>query len=555
MKKQSFLQGSAILLLSAILTKAVGACFKLPLTNLLGGTGMGYFGCAYGLFLPVYALSVTGLTTAVARCTAEHAAFGQYRTVRRILRLSLLCFACLGAAGSLANLLLAKPFSRYVIANPDALLSVMVLAPAVLLGCIAAVFRGYYEGLRNMLPTACSQLAEAPVKLVCGLWFCSAALRHSEQLLPHLPAGTSPLAAAAAAAVLGVTVSTLAGTLFLIGVHLLRGDGITRAQLCSDRTVMPRRALLRELFRVLVPVAAGSLVTNLTSLIDLATGMHCLRIAVNRAPELFARQFPQSAGSGTDGLANFIFGSFTGLAVTLFNLVPSITNMLGKSAIPALTTAHAAGDRTALRRDSIAVLRVTGFLAIPAGLGIAALAPQILRFLFPARTEEILASVFSLRMLGLGVIFLACSFSLFCMLQAVGKADCPVRLMLIGVAVKLLGNLLLIPLPALHIGGAAIATTLCYGVIFVLSLRAYCRATAIRLPLSSLFLSPAYAGLLCAATALLADSLLWNRIGERPALPIAICCGGGMYLLAMRLLGIRLSEREKSPCIPRHNAL
>ena len=51
------------MLLSAIAAKVLGACFKIPLTNVLGGTGMGYFSCAYGLLLPVYALSVAGIST------------------------------------------------------------------------------------------------------------------------------------------------------------------------------------------------------------------------------------------------------------------------------------------------------------------------------------------------------------------------------------------------------------------------------------------------------------------------------------------------------------
>ena len=61
-RKQSFWKGSALLLASAMIAKLLGACFKIPLTNVLGGTGMGYFSTAYGLLLPVYALSVTGLS-------------------------------------------------------------------------------------------------------------------------------------------------------------------------------------------------------------------------------------------------------------------------------------------------------------------------------------------------------------------------------------------------------------------------------------------------------------------------------------------------------------
>ena len=69
MKNQSFLKGSVILIASAVIAKAIGALFKIPLTNMLGGVGMSYFSCAYGLFLPVYAVTATGLTPAVETIT------------------------------------------------------------------------------------------------------------------------------------------------------------------------------------------------------------------------------------------------------------------------------------------------------------------------------------------------------------------------------------------------------------------------------------------------------------------------------------------------------
>lgn len=80
MKTQTFLKGSFILFLSALITKALGALFKIPLTMLLGGVGMGYFGCAYGLFLPIYALSITGLSTAVASLVAKEHGAGHIQT-------------------------------------------------------------------------------------------------------------------------------------------------------------------------------------------------------------------------------------------------------------------------------------------------------------------------------------------------------------------------------------------------------------------------------------------------------------------------------------------
>ena len=74
MKKQNFIKSSVILIVSVAVAKAAGAFFRIPLANMLGGNGMAYFSGAYGIFLPVYAVFVTGLSSASAKLTAEYTA-------------------------------------------------------------------------------------------------------------------------------------------------------------------------------------------------------------------------------------------------------------------------------------------------------------------------------------------------------------------------------------------------------------------------------------------------------------------------------------------------
>ena len=57
MKKQNFIKASVILMASAVAAKVLGAVFKIPLTNMLGGVGMSYFGCAYSIFMPDFSPS------------------------------------------------------------------------------------------------------------------------------------------------------------------------------------------------------------------------------------------------------------------------------------------------------------------------------------------------------------------------------------------------------------------------------------------------------------------------------------------------------------------
>ncbi|MDR1673841.1 MAG: oligosaccharide flippase family protein, partial [Oscillospiraceae bacterium] len=199
MKKQTFLQGSVILIASVVIAKVIGAVFKIPLTNLLGGTGMGYFSSAYGLFLPVYAVAVTGLAAAVAKLTAENAAFELYQNARKVKNVALVIFSVIGLAGSTAIVMLAKPFAVHVVANEKAYLSLIMIAPSIFFGCISSVYRGYYEGLRNMYPTALSQVTEAAVKLAAGLSLCLFVLSHPG-ILRYFPNNTDLTSVAAAAA-------------------------------------------------------------------------------------------------------------------------------------------------------------------------------------------------------------------------------------------------------------------------------------------------------------------------------------------------------------------
>ena len=210
-RKQSFWKGSALLLASAMTAKLLGACFKIPLTNVLGGTGMGYFSTAYGLLLPVYALSVTGLSAAVAQTVSRAAALEHWSEVRRIHHAARLACGALGLLLSLCMFLLAEPFATQIAAQPHALFSLLAIAPAALFGCLTAVERGYWEGLQNMTPTALSQALEAVAKLGFGLALCMWVLRNPEVVCRRVPPEVPLSALAAAGAVLGVTLSTVLG--------------------------------------------------------------------------------------------------------------------------------------------------------------------------------------------------------------------------------------------------------------------------------------------------------------------------------------------------------
>ncbi len=545
MKKQGFLYGSVILILSAVIVKIIGALFRIPLANMLGGTGMGYFSCAYGIFMIIYAVSVTGLPTAVAKLTAESMALEQYKDVRQIKKISLLLFTATGLVSTAVIAFLAYPFCKYVAGNINAVPAVIAIAPSVLFGCIMSVYRGYYEGMRNMYPTAVSQIIEGMVKLISGLGLAyltlKTAVSNPEFLIKLMEltgfrTESDLLPYAAAAAVFGITISTAFGTVFLILRDKIAGDGITREVLSKSVRSSSRRTIIKELLKIIIPVAAGSLITNLTSLIDLTTIMRSLKLAMFKAPGFFAELTGGSVAGNM--IPTFIFGSFTGLAVSVFNLVPSFTNMFGKGVLPTLSAAFAEKNRKGICSSSYNVLFTTAFISMPAGIGISALSEPILYLLFPNKTAEIRVCAESLAVLGIGVVFLSLSMSVFSVLQAAGKAQIPVIIMLAGVIIKLIGNTFLVPVPELNVTGAAISTDICYIVIFIISIYELYKITKVCLSsVIKMLMKILISSLMCGATAYLTYGVACWYMSNLFSLAISIVLGALIYIITTHLSG------------------
>jgi len=524
LKKQNFIKGSIILMLSAVLAKLLGALFRIPLTNMLGGVGMSYFSCAYSIFMPVYALTAAGLTSACARLTAQSAALGMYDNARKIRRTAALIFSAAGTVGSLLIWLLAKPFSVHILGSSEAAAAVAMIAPAVLLGCITAVERGYYEGMSNMYPTAFSQLAEGIVRAGAGLYLCALVMERPGIVTKFFPSVTDTRGAAAAAGIGGVTLSMAGAVLFFLVMRLF-----ARPVRGGESHVMSRRAIARELAATALPVGAGSLVTNLTAFIDMWTIMGCIsRFGCNAAvPGVSAEELPE-----------FVYGSFSGIALTVFNLVPSVTNMLGKGALTCITSAHESGDRSALEHGTVQALLTSAVIAVPAAVGLGIFAPEVLKLLFPRQSDEAAVCVSALRYLMAGMVCLCISAPLFSMLQAVGRASAPLRIMLLGTAVKLGLNLLLIPF--MGADGAAASTSVSYMLILGVSLRVYIKETGAAVPAAP-FGKVIYSGAVCGAAALFVHGAV-SRSGAPPVIVLAAAAaaGGVIYgVLIYALIGRR----------------
>jgi len=551
-KKQNFLQSALILSVAAIIVKVIGAVYKIPLMNIIGGEGFGYYNTAYMIFTPLYTIATAGIPVAVARMVSECVTLGRYRDVRRIFQISMTCFIVTGSVGSLIMLFGSRFLAGTVCGNPGAFLAVMVLSPAVFFLCMTSAYRGYYQGLRNMYPTAVSQVIEAVIKVVVGLALTILVTNlgiseYSETgkflgIDLGLPTeGISEASAiapvSAAAAIAGVMISTMVGMLYLMVHYHLRGDGITQPELYDAPEATSKKKLLRTLVTISVPVCLATLSTNITNLIDLVSLMNRMEYAIRldhfTVTEMYAGLLPE--GLELDGIPNYLYGVYSGMPVTLFNLVPTIAMTFGTAALPNVAAAWTSHNRHRIKKSIDTVLRLTTLIAVPAGIGLSVMSHEVLSLLYPMRMNEVEIAAPLLRVMGITVIFVCTCASCHSILQGIGKERLPLIFMLTGAAVKLVVNYIFVAIPSLNIQAAPYGSLVCYIIIMIIDIIAINHYAQIRINLYATFILPVGCGILCGIGAkvsyYLFDILLSERLATVGAIGVAVLIYGFAILL------------------------
>lgn len=550
MKRQGFIKGSAILLAMVLITKILGLLYKIPLTNLLGGTGMGYFASAFSVFTPVFAIVVSGIPSTMARLTAENYALERFSNMRHTKRTAFFLFTIISAAAAAVMILTSDFLSRNVVGEPSTKYALMCVAPSIIFCTIMSVERGYCEGLQNMVPTAVSEVIETLFKLILGLGFAYGLMYHISDMYDKTgmifgtayensrQAASAALPFIAAAAILGSSIASAIACLYILISGKIKGDSVTKQMLQRDTITDPTGATVKKLVVCCLPIALISVIMTFANMIDMLTVNPCIKTAMKASPHTFDSLLSDKLT--TDMLPNFIYGSYIGLAVTVFGLVPTITAMFGKSILPSLAESCAINDKKAMQSGLTKMLIVTSIIAIPAGMGITVLSEPILRFLFGGRETEIQVCIMPMSILGIAVIFLAIATPCFAILQTLGKPHKAIIIMLAGGIIKLFLNIILIRQPIINISGAAISTLVSEVFICVLSVHSVCKMTDLKPKVSEIFVKPTYAAIMCSVTAVLSHETLTKiahlQINHRFATLFSIGIGSTMYFFCLYLL-------------------
>ncbi len=502
MKRQSYLQGAAILAAATAIVKVLGAIYKIPLQNVIGTAGFSYFGKAYTIYDVLLMISTTGLPVAMSRMISEAQTLENHDQIRKIFSTALRVFLLLGILGTAGMLFFAKPLSVLVTTHERAWFAIACLAPAVLLVCIISSFRGFFQGQSNMTPTSVSQVFEATCKLVIGL---SAAW-----LLMKLSGGNETFSAGGA--ILGVTVGCAISAAYLA----YRYRKAVR-ELPVGGTVKSTRETMAQLLAIAVPITLGSAGLQIINLVDTMVYMRRLvgaaGILSQRADEL-------------SGIYEF--------CRTIFNLPGAFITPITISIIPAITSHLTMKNQRGTRMVEGSAMRITGLIAMPCAFGLASLSASIVDLLtsdakYSAADVQIGGTI--LAIMGITVVFNSLILVTNAVMQAHGDVTTPVLNMIFGGVVKVIVNFILVGIPSLNIVGAAMGTLICYLSIMILNVIAMVRKKTMDARSFGGLGKPLLAGLLMGAVAYMANGLLQTWLGSTLGCVAAIGIAAAAYVI------------------------
>ncbi|MBR2615541.1 MAG: polysaccharide biosynthesis protein [Clostridia bacterium] len=488
-KKQGFVYGALILMLSNIIVKAVGALFKIPLANCIGDTAMGYFSSAYSIYSMCFLISTAGLPVAISRMIAASRAKGREKEVDAIYRVSLLIFLGIGILGT-AGLFFGADAIASVQGEPDLALCIKTISPIMFFICLVSCIRGYFQGGQNMIPTAISQVIEVMGNLCLGLTAGVFASR----------AGHAP-AVVAAFALGGVTLGIVASAIYMSLAKFLADRD---AEQGSDAECRSKKSLAKELIAIAVPITISSSVMSLTSVIDSI-------LAVRRLNDACVGLIYFAVNEATP-VAVTLYGAYMAKAVTLFNLPPTIIYPFAISIIPAISSADASGDRRELKKTMDFTFRIVSVICLPCAVGLGVMAKPIIDLLFSSGSPIFLTAAgneaFSnavvapmLTVLAAAIVFSGLISVSGSMLQASGFAHLSIISTCCGVAAKAVSAWILIGIPSVGYYGIPLSTLLCYVIMFCFNLYFLSSRLHYRLSFGGILLKPLLSAALCGAVA------------------------------------------------------
>ena len=507
-KSNDFVMQAGILAAAGIICRLIGLVYRVPLANILKDEGNGYYSTAYNIYTIVLLLASYSIPSAISKLMASKLEQREYKNAQRIFYCALMY---VGAVGLVASLFLF--FGADLLLEGKAALVLRAFAPTILIYGFLGVLRGYFQANKTMVQTSVSQIFEQILNAVVSVgaaYFFMQAFKSPEY------------------GAIGSALGTLAGVVTALLVMLWAyyiNRKLIRKRLNKDHTnVLDSYGdIFKSMLFIVTPIILSTFIYN-------------FNITLNN--NLFTRIAMSQYGM-TEQESFSVFGIYSGKAVLLSDVPVALASAMSAALIPVVSGAFAREGRKAAGEKAQVAIQTTMLFAIPAAVGMFALAEPILTLLFSFSTpEDLQMAVILLRMMTLSICFYSLSTVSNGILQGIGKVNRPVINAAVALAVQTVVVVGLLLGTELGIYALPIAFIIYAALMSLLNQLAVGKKLGCRIRFGQVFLKPLVSSLVMGIVAYFMYTVIYLVLPVNiVALAISVILAVIVYVIAMIITG------------------
>ena len=516
-KKESFMQGVFAMMFSQVLIKLLGLVYKMYLTNRegFGDEGNAIYSAGFYIYSLLLTLSSVGVPNAISKLVSERIALGDNKGANRIFKIAFFTFGLLGFIGTMILFFGAHYISNVILKIPESEMTLVALSPSIFFVSLICVIRGYFNGNGTLKVTANSQTLEQVFKTVFTIILVEVVVIATGMNTTIMAAGAN----------LATTVATIGSFIYLFFFY----KNHRTLNVNAPNVITKKESIFKVIKKILyvsMPISLSAILSSINKNIDSTTVVRGLSTFMEESQ------------------AKIQYGILSGKVDTLTSLPLSFNIAFATALVPAISYARAKKDMsTANKRVAFSIL-VTILIGLPCTAGMFVFAEQILQLLFPAQSSGALL----LQISSIAIIFTVLAQTINGALQGLGKVMVPAIAFSVGVVVKLILNLVLIPNPAIGINGAAIGTIACNVIACIIGFTVLKKNMDIKFKFSKYILKPIFATIIMAICSYAIYLGINSIIPGKIATIIAI--GSAVIIYAVALIALKVFTKEEIFMIP-----
>ena len=518
LKKEGFMKGVVILMISQVMIKILGLAYRMYLTNKegFGDKGNAIYGSGFQIYALLLTISSIGVPNAVSKLVSERVAIGDHKGAHKIFKIAVVTFGFLGFLCSLFLFTGAKQIANNWLQIPEAEISLVSLSPSIFFVSLICVIKGYFNGRECVKVAANSQMIEQTFKTLLTIILVEMISMMSGMNTTIMAAGAN----------LATTLSSILCFAYLYMYYTsVRKEIAREVKNTVNYQYKGIRKIIKEILSVSIPMSLTPILATINKNVDSMTVVRGLKNFL------------------TESAAKAEYGILTGKVDTLVTLPMSFNIAFTTALVPTVSSAKATGNLDIAKKRIEFSLLITILIGLPCAVGMIIFAQPILKLLFPNQ----LSGAFILQMSSTSILFIVLEQTISGVLQGIGKPFIPAIALGCGVIAKFVLNAILIPIsPDIFMlggtAGAAFATTVCHMIAFGIDLHIMKKHITLKVNKKDYIIKPMIATIMMGICSLFIYHTLMSMISEKLCTIIAIISAAIIYVILVFLLKIFSEE-------------